>query len=212
MNRRVYWLSCLVVPFGGSSVVAAEPAGGEILNDLAGLADLQFLALIGLGVALIAALISLQRMRKALGLRRGILAAVAQPRQVVGPKGETIYTNRAFREFFGRTDKPTPELLAQEASGDAGALDQLERLATNARKGTAGHLDLRVRARAGDRGGRKGHPAGLAGDQVEWRYVAADPMPRHPGAVLWRLDDITLRRQSCCSLLIKPLSAFISVW
>ena len=86
MKRRVNWLSCLVVLFGSPSAVAAESAGGEILGDLAGLADLQLLALIGLGAALIAALISLQRVRKALGLRRDILTAVAQPRQVVGPR------------------------------------------------------------------------------------------------------------------------------
>ena len=205
MKRRVYWLSGLVVPFGGFSAVAAEPAGAVILGDLMGLVDLQLLVSIGLGAALIAALISLYRVRRALGLRRDILKAVAQPRQVVGPKGETIYANRAFRDFFGRIDKPLPELLAQEAVGDSGALDQLERLAADARKGTAGHLDLRVRARSRERDGHKGDSAGIAGDrvaedrvgeeQVEWRYVAAYPMPGHPGTVLWRVDDITLRRQ-----------------
>lgn len=162
----------------------AVPFGGDRLD---------FLILAGLGVtalAIVAALVSMVRLRRAFSLQRAIFGAVPQPRQVVDRTGRTLLANDAFYDFFGPVDRPTPELLAEEVADDEDARDQLERLATKAYTGTAGYIELRVRPRVAAGG------EGSASDAApEWRYVAAHPVPGRPGSVYWMVDDITLRRQ-----------------
>ncbi len=172
----------------GSALFGAVPAkAAEVL----GLAvvwppSMEVLVLAGLvlsAVAIVAALISMVRLRRAYALQHDIFGAIPQPQQVVDPDGRSLLVNNAFIEFFGDTDIPAPELLAEELSGDEDARVQLERLAAKARNGVAGNLELRVR------------PRGDPGGPPEWRYVVAYPAAGRPGTVLWMINDITLRRQ-----------------
>ena len=151
-----------------------------------------FAALAITAVAVAAALVAVRRLQRVNALQGDIFGAVPQPRQVVDSQGGTVLANKAFYDFFGGVEKPTPELLAAEMAGDDEARDQLDRLAANARNGIPGYAELPVRAR----GGLENAGANGRGDrQAEWRYVAAYPVAGRPGTVLWIVDDITMRRQ-----------------
>ncbi|MFQ5774567.1 MAG: PAS domain S-box protein [Kiloniellaceae bacterium] len=191
--RRWPGLTGFAALFGAASAAGAGEAAAPI-----GPGGVEIVVLAGLGVtalAIVAALISTVRLRRAYALQHDIFGAVPQPRQVVGPNGKTLLANAAFYEFFGGVDKPTAELLAAEVAGDEDARDQLDRLAAKARNGAAGYLELRVRPRAAGENGAGGHAAGAGEGPAEWRYVAAYPVTGRPGTVLWMVDDITLRRQ-----------------
>ncbi|MHA1600560.1 MAG: response regulator [Alphaproteobacteria bacterium] len=178
-------------------VLALSAAGPALAQSptmpkwLGGIADFETIFYGGLVIvvlAMVVVLISTIRSRRAVALLRDIFDAVPQPRQVVDRHGKTILANDAFRRAFPGADKPIPALLLAEVAGDEDAQAQIDRLAANARNGTAGYTELRVR------------PAENSGEQLvhepaEWRHVAAYPVSGRPGAVLWLVDDITLRRQ-----------------
>ena len=164
--------------------LAAEPgaaAGPSLWPPGMQLAMLAGLAVTA--VAIVAALIAIVRLRRAYALQHDIFGAVPQPHQVVDEAGRTLLVNDAFIEVFGETERPTPDLLAEELAGEEDAQEQLERLAAKARNGSPGYLELRVR------------PRGAADGPSEWRYVVAYPVSGRPGTVLWVVNDITLRRQ-----------------
>ncbi len=148
--------------------------------------DMETMVLGGLAItalAIVAALVSMVRLRRAYALQHDIFGAVPQPHQVVDEFGRTLLVNDAFIEFFGESERPAPELLAEELAGEEDARGQLDRLAAKARNGVAGSLELRVR------------PRGATDGPPEWRYVVAYPVVERPGTVLWMVNDITLRRQ-----------------
>ena len=179
-------LAGLAAPFGARAGLAAESAGD---NGFATVAGLEIALIAVAATAIVVAFIAAVRLRRAHALHQDILAAVPQPRQVVGSDGRTLLANPAFHEFFGGVDLPTPDLLAREIVEDADARERLARLEANARKGVAGTAELPVRARPdapGPGGGKT---------EAEWRHVAAYPLAGQPGAVLWLVDDITVRRQ-----------------
>jgi len=161
----------------------------NLVGGLAGMVPasvIQFGIVIGLvitGVAIVAALVSMKRMRRAYALQHDIFGAIPQPHQVVDANGRTLLVNDAFMSYFGESDRPAPELLAEELAGEEDVRDQLERLAAKARNGVAGYLELKVR------------PRGVPDGPPEWRYVVAYPVSARPGTVLWMVNDITLRRQ-----------------
>jgi two-component system cell cycle sensor histidine kinase/response regulator CckA len=127
-------------------------------------------------------------------LRRDLFSAVPTPRQVVSAAGKSVEANAAFRELFGKTHKPMPQLLSEEIGEDEEALELIERLNANARRGIAGWAKVRVAARspspsgAGDDRPRNGEAPG------GWRYVAAYPLHDRPGWTYWEVDDISPRR------------------
>ncbi len=168
--------------------LAQSAATPRWLGDFTGLEMILYGGLAVIALAVAAALISMIRLRRALWLMRDIFDAVPQPRQVVGPRGKTILANDAFRRAFPGTDKPIPALLLAEVAGDEDAQAQIDRLAANARNGTAGYTELRVRP-AATPGERSAH------DPAEWRHITAYPVSGRPGTVFWLVDDITLRRQ-----------------
>ena len=195
MTRAARLLVGLVVLLVGTPDLAAQ-TGGEAASSASAPIDwlgaVIFAALAITAVAIAAALVAVRRLGRANALQGDIFGAVPQPRQVVDSQGGTILANKAFYDFFGGVEKPTPELLAAEMAGDDEARDQLDRLAANARNGIPGYAELPVRAR----GGPENDGAGGRGDrQAEWRYVAAYPVAGRPGTVLWIVDDITMRRQ-----------------
>ncbi len=194
MKRAAPLLAGLVVMLGGGAAGLSAQAGGAA-SASAPFAGIEVAVFVGLAItatAVVAALVAVRRLRHANDLQADIFGAIPQPRQVVDARGRTLFANRAFYDFFGGVDKPTPELLALELAGDEEARDRLERLAANARNGLSGYAELPVRAR-----GSSDDPgaAGPGERPVEWRYVAAYSVATRPGTVLWMVDDITMRRQ-----------------
>jgi two-component system cell cycle sensor histidine kinase/response regulator CckA len=99
----------------------------------------------------------------------------------VGPRGECVYANPAFREAFAGTDRPIPTVLAEQLA-DQESLSELERVAEAARQGTSGRAEVRA-------------GSGAVAGRAAWRHVAACPVQGRPGAVLWMLDDVKVERQ-----------------
>lgn len=198
MNRGIALLTGLAALLAAAPESIAQTAGPASSAGLVSPVGYTIILLAGLSItaiAIISALVAMIRLRRAYALQRDIFGAVPQPRQVVGPDGETVLANAAFYDFFGGADKPTPELLGQEIAGDEDARDQLERLTVNARNGIAGYAELRVHARPGSGSDLGDSAAAGTENQVEWRYVAAHPLAGRPGTVLWMVDDITMRHQ-----------------
>ena len=201
VNTRVAGLlsASLAAVLGGASPLSAQGVGAPS-PPFAGFEPVLIVLLAITAAAVIAALVAVRRLRQANTLQDDVFGAIPQPRQVVDRDGRTVFANRAFYDFFGGVDKPTPELLAAEVAGDEEARDRLDRLVSNARNGVAGNAELPVRARGGGEGATAaGTAAGTAASSAdragEWRYVAAYPVKARPGTVLWMVDDITLRRQ-----------------
>ncbi len=172
--------------------------GTGALSNFAGIHLVLLVLLAITAAAVIAALVAFRRLRQANTLQDDVFGAIPQPRQVVDKDGRTVFANRAFYDFFGGVDKPTPELLTIEIAGDEEARDRLDRLVANARNGVAGYAELPVRPRGGAEGPTgpaEGPGAGPGAGAGEWRYVAAYPVSARPGTVLWMVDDITMRRQ-----------------
>lgn len=193
MRRAARFLpATLAAVLGGASTLSAQIIGATGQSPFAGLEPLVLVLLAITITAVIAALIAIRRLRQANTLQSDVIGAIPQPRQVVDSDGRTIFANKAFYDFFGGVDRPSPELLAVEVADDAEARDRLDRLVSNARNGVAGNAELPVRRRGrAEDGVTKGSADGAA----EWRYVAAYPVLARPGTVLWMVDDITLRRQ-----------------
>ncbi|MHA1151792.1 MAG: PAS domain S-box protein [Alphaproteobacteria bacterium] len=200
MKTRAAWgllvrlAASLAAVLGGASNLSAQGVGAPPPS-VAGFEPLLFVLLAITAAAVIAALIAVRRLRQANTLQDDVFGAIPQPRQVVDKDGRTVFANRAFYDFFGGVDKPTPELLAVEVAGDEEARDRLDRLVSNARNGVAGYAELPVRQRGGAEGAAAGSDASPEDRAGEWRYVAAYPVSARPGTVLWMVDDITLRRQ-----------------
>ena len=120
-------------------------------------------------------------------LCRAVFAAVPKPWQVVSAEGRSLLANPARDEFFAGDTRPIPELLGEQVKEDPEAALQIRQLEEQARKGVAGSSEIRVPSHGG-----LGEPSGQGYD---WRFVAAYPLPDHPGCVYWVVDDITPRRQ-----------------
>ncbi|MEO3429468.1 ATP-binding protein [Pelagibius sp. CAU 1746] len=118
------------------------------------------------------------------GLCASVFAAVPKPWQVVSPAGRTILANAALDTFFGGDERPIPEMLLEQVADEPEARRQIETIAEQAKRGLLGQAEVRVPA-------ANGHGNG----GYDWRFVAAYPLPDHPGYVYWVVDDITPRRQ-----------------
>ena len=197
MKRAGRLFAVLAGLLASTPSLAAETAAAGAAGGPLGPPVFYAVLFIGLGitaVAVISALVSLRRLRRAHDLQHEIFGAVPQPRQVVGRNGRTILANKAFHEFSGGQNRPTPEILLERITDDEEAREQVERLRANAHNGISGYEELRIAALPGHAadGGQSGQ--GENG-QTEWRHVAAYPVAGRPGAVLWMVDDITVRRQ-----------------
>ena len=138
------------------------------------------------------------RLQRRPNLCASVFAAVPKPWQVVSADGRTILANPSLESFFGGDDRPIPELLLEQVAGDPEARRQIEQIAQQAQRGLLGQAEIRVPATAGPGGRLKEGPRDgprEARDGFDWRFVAAYPLPDHPGYVYWVVDDITPRRQ-----------------
>ncbi|WP_162937990.1 PAS domain S-box protein [Kiloniella sp. EL199] len=123
------------------------------------------------------------RYRKTLALRQYAFAAVPRPRQIVDPNGKCLFANPAFEDFFGGDLRAVPDLILDESNGNEEIGRKLETLQLNAKNGVSGHVEIEIPG------------AGPGYNDVQWRHVAAYPLPNRPGYVFWFVDDITMRRQ-----------------
>lgn len=108
-------------------------------------------------------------------------ALVARPvgQRIMASGGREVLVNDAFRALAGAGPGDDPlDALARHA-GDAAA-GELRRLAEEAGTGTPARSDLSLERPDGP---------------PEWRRVEALPIEGVPGAVHWRLEDISPRRQ-----------------
>jgi len=128
-----------------------------------------------------------------------VFAAVPKPWQVVAPDGRTILSNPSLDSFFGGDPRPIPELLLEQVRDDPEARRQVEQIAEQARRGLLGQAEVRVPADGGGQAAADGAKGGGRPKEkrggYDWRFVAAYPLPDHPGYVYWVVDDITPRRQ-----------------
>ncbi|KLN60282.1 hypothetical protein WH96_14000 [Kiloniella spongiae] len=123
------------------------------------------------------------RYRKTLALRQYAFAAVPRPRQIVDPNGKCLFANPAFEDFFGGDLRAVPDLILDESNGNEEIGRKLATLQLNAKNGVSGHVEIEIPG------------AGPGYNDVQWRHVAAYPLPNRPGYVFWFVDDITMRRQ-----------------
>lgn len=116
------------------------------------------------------------RARRRLGLFQEALEAAPDPRQLVGPSGRPISANTAFATYFGDTNRPLPEVLAERTTDPATArvVRGLGRDAAH-----AGEARLEVPL--------TGHEGSL------WLEVQA--LAVRDGHVFWVAHDITDRRR-----------------
>ena len=128
VKTRAAWLlsvSGAAVLIGTSTLSAQETGQGAGASPHFAGIDLVLLVLLAItAAAVIAALVAFRRLRQANTLQDDVFGAIPQPRQVVDKDGRTVFANRAFYDFFGGVDKPTPELLTIEIADDEEARDR----------------------------------------------------------------------------------------
>jgi two-component system, cell cycle sensor histidine kinase and response regulator CckA len=129
------------------------------------------------GAAVAAILVALPERRRALLFER-TLDAFADPAFVLGPKGEIVHANKAItRTFEGSEIRPIEALLRRTANPDS--QKAIEHLVRAAQDGKAAEAEIPVETNT----------------SVEWYRLTTEPLPQTPGYALWRLEDITSRRQ-----------------
>ncbi|WP_236024693.1 PAS domain-containing hybrid sensor histidine kinase/response regulator [Arenibaculum pallidiluteum] len=96
-------------------------------------------------------------------------------RLITDPEGHALYVNAAFRFLVGGAGKSAMSALENNFASDSAALARLRDMAARARGGIADGADLPVRGPDGE---------------VSWRRLEAQPLPRLPGHVQWRIEPL----------------------
>ena len=113
-------------------------------------------------------------------LLTGTLDADPHGRVITSPKGRVIYGNAAFVQMYGESVESAARIFQQEMSGESDVGRQLAMLRGLAGSGGTGHAELRGEAPSGE---------------AVWRGISAYPIKDHAGFALWRIEDVTARRQ-----------------
>ncbi|HYH39531.1 MAG TPA: PAS domain-containing protein, partial [Azospirillum sp.] len=175
----------------GSLLVAAMQlaAGGGLAAMAAGLA-LGQPALAWAGTALAAAGIVALGVRVARLRRRvahdealltGALEGLGSGQLVTDATGDTVFVNSAFRALVDAAPGEAPlQALERQLGSDPDSLSEFTRVRERARAGVPATAELTVLRE---------------GRSPEWRRVQAQPISDFPGAVHWRVEDITARRE-----------------
>ena len=98
-------------------------------------------------------------------------------RLITDPEGGFLYTNPAFLRLFVMAT--SLDAIASLIVGERSA-DEFKRLRAAASAGVAAEAELPIR---------------VAKNQIEWRKISLQPLPNLPGHALWRVEDITARRE-----------------
>jgi len=99
---------------------------------------------------------------------------------VVDSGGRIVMMNEAFRSLIGEEPTDPVASLSARFVGETGDQGEIARLRDRAAAGSKGRIDAR---RVG------------ADGNVEWRRIEARSIDGRPGAVHWRLEDVTSRRE-----------------
>ncbi len=106
-----------------------------------------------------------------------ITAASPEGRLLVGPGGEAVYANPAYRTLTGAGAEGAPPLPADLVAGDETARERLMRLERAAVDVAGGRDEVAVQGGEGRR---------------RWLSLAAHPLAGLPGHVVWYVSDTTL--------------------
>lgn len=113
-------------------------------------------------------------------LLTGTLDADPHGRVITAPNGRVVYGNAAFMQMYGISTSPA-SLVFQDGMSDGSEVGrQLSMLRSLAGSGGTGHAEVRGISPSGE---------------TVWRSISAYPIKDHPGYVLWRIEDVTSRRQ-----------------
>ncbi|MDQ2104778.1 hybrid sensor histidine kinase/response regulator [Azospirillum isscasi] len=95
--------------------------------------------------------------------------------------GRVVFVNSTFRSLTGWSEgEPPLRALERQFADDPDSADAFRRLCERVKGGYAGSIELAVRQQ---------------GRAAEWRRIQGQPIDGHAGAVMWRVEDITARRE-----------------
>ena len=111
----------------------------------------------------------------------GALEGLPAGQLVCDGSGHVVFVNTAFRTLTGWSEgEPPLRALERQFAADPDSAAEFRRLHERVRGGVSATAELAVL--------RDGRP-------TEWRRIQAQPIDGHPGAALWRVEDITARRE-----------------
>jgi two-component system, cell cycle sensor histidine kinase and response regulator CckA len=159
-----------------SAALAAEAAGMDWWGESLRLALSLTLVFASAGIGF-----WLARLRAARHLApiEAAMEALPQPRQIVDQQGRVLTANAACRRLLGDKPGPLQTVLSQQLSIEE--LKSLQDLAQSAAAGGSGQIEVEAAL-----GPSLNGPTPL--------LVGASAIPGQPGAVLWRIEDISRRR------------------
>ena len=118
------------------------------------------------------------------GRRRDLLVqsfdTSSQARQLVGPKGDVIFANAAYRRTFDRHQIPLPDLLLQMVEPGSTSAELLRQLPKTIADGGRARVELQLKFREGE---------------LDWLDVQAQRLRGGDDHVLWSCDVVTTQRQ-----------------
>jgi len=135
------------------------------------------------GAGLACAWIQVRELRRRAVLARALDALPMAAQVVVGGR-RVVFANAACRASFEESGLPLPELLRQQAVGEAAASDIAGLLAATG----AAQAEITVATPVGETG---------------WREVTVQPMADLPGHALWLCRNVTAERRAGAAL--RPL-------
>jgi two-component system, cell cycle sensor histidine kinase and response regulator CckA len=169
------WASAIAGSLPAGTALAASPGfawGGEAVRLLLSIALVFASAGIGFWLA------NLRRAKRS-GMMDAAMEALPQPRQIVDAAGRVIASNAACRRLLGDDPPPLQRALAHQLSPRE--LDGLRNLAQRAAAGGSGEIEFEA-------------ALGPSVEGPKALLIGASPVPGQPGAVLWRVEDISRRR------------------
>ncbi len=186
--RRPWRQPVLWLGLGGAAAVAAVSAAVALATGTAAAPAVVLIMAGILGAVALLCLTMAALLRSMMGRRgleqenrllAGSLDAVPTARLIVDAEGMAVYGNTAFHDMFD-DGKGWRKSLEHHFRNDPEACDKIARLHQIASAGESGNLQLSI-----------AKPGGEAG----WLDLWAHPVARCPGFVVWRIDDITSKRQ-----------------
>ncbi len=164
----------------GAAGLAATAVGLAITH-----APLAWAGTVAAAVAIVVLVVRLARLRRRLihdgALLTGALEGLSAGQLITDAPGHTVFVNAAFRALVDAAPDEAPlQALERQLGADPDSLAEFLRVRERARADVPATAELTVLR---------------AGRGREWRRVQAQPIVDFPGAVHWRVEDITARRE-----------------
>jgi two-component system, cell cycle sensor histidine kinase and response regulator CckA len=113
-------------------------------------------------------------------LLRASLDASSRARQIVSADGRVIMATAAFRQIFGATDRPLPDILFGRIALGSDAGDILRQVVASVGNEGRGHAEIEIVEADGS---------------SEWFDVSGQRLDEFGGARVWSTEIVTARRQ-----------------